>query len=75
MRITLSIVDHPKGGYALEYPGPRYESCNVDYADINKATQFRDYIAICDYIERSYPSYSTWLGKWVDNTHYSIEVD
>jgi len=74
-RITLSIVKHPKGGYALEYPGGRYESCNVDMTDINKATQFKDYIAISAYIERSYPAYSTWAGQWVDNTHYSIEVE
>jgi hypothetical protein len=74
-KITLSIEDHPRGGYLIKYPGNAYESCNADIHDPDKATQFEDYITVSRYIERSWPAYSTWHGLWVDNTHYSIEVD
>ena len=73
--ITLSIVNHPAGGYALEFPDKKYQTENIDNTDIDKATQFPDYIAICAFIEGSWPAFSTWSGKWIDNTHYSIEAE
>lgn len=72
--ITLSIERHPRGGYLIKYPGTAYESCNADIYNPDKATRFEDYIAVCAYVERSWPAYSTWCGSWVDNTHYRIVV-
>ena len=74
MRITLTIDDHPKGGYLIRYPNGAYDTCNVDIRDPRKATQFKDYIAVSRYLEQSYPYNGAWLGKWEDNEHYSIEV-
>jgi hypothetical protein len=73
--MIVKVVEHPKGGYALEYNGGTYQSDNVDTHDIHNATRFIDYIAVSSYLERSYPAYSTWAGKWVSNTEYQISIN
>lgn len=73
--MIVKIVSRPKGGYALEYNGGTYQSDNTDTRDLHKATQFKDYIAVSAYLERSYPAYSTWCGKWISNTDYQITID
>jgi hypothetical protein len=73
--MIIKIIDHPKGGYALQYNGGTYQSDNVDTRDLQKVTQFKDYIAASAYLERSYPAYSTWAGKWVSNIEYQITLD
>ena len=74
-RVTLSIEEHPRGGYCIKYPRDTYETVTIDNTDPSKATQFKDYIAVSSYIEGSWPAYSEWEGRWIDNTHYSIKVD
>jgi len=73
--LNIKIVSHPNGGYALEFAGKTYQSDNVDTKDLSKATRFADYISVSAYLERSYPAYSTWKGKWITNTEYQITLD